>query len=300
LTDLLGVTLSTGTLTTIVESTGTALGPFLAAVREQLIAAPVAHFDETGLRVAGRSAWVHSASTASLALFTAHPTRGQDAMTDAGVLPAFTGTAVHDGWTPYRRYGTNRQLCNAHHLRDLAAILDLDPTQTWAADMTRLLCEINDMTRTARTNNADALHPRLLHSYHQRYHAIITAGRTANPAPEHRPTRPPRHPTAQPAPQRQRRTPAVNLIARLHGFANDVLRFAHDLNVPFDNNLAERDIRMVKLRQKISGGLRTWTGAHTFTNIRSYLATTHKHGINALEALTQLHNGHPWMPPTTT
>ena len=95
------------------------------------------------------------------------------------------------------------------------------------------------------------------------------------------------------------RPPAVNLLARLRGFATDVLRFAHDLRVPFDNNLAERDIRMVKLRQKISGGLRTWTGAETFCAIRSYLATTRKHGITALQALTQLHHGQPWIPQTS-
>lgn len=294
LTDLLGVTISAGTLTSIVERTGTALAPFLHAVREQLIAAPVAHFDETGLRVAGRSAWVHSASTTTLALFTVHPTRGQDTMTDAGVLPHFTGTAVHDGWPSYRRYGSQRQLCNAHHLRDLAAVLDLDPTQTWATDMTRLLTEIHDITHTARTAGADTLAPRLLNTYHQRYQAIITAGKTSNPDPtRQRPTR------TNPHPPPQHRTPAVNLLARLSGFHHDVLRFAYDLTVPFDNNLAERDIRMVKLRQKISGGLRTWTGAHTFTTIRSYLATTRKHDINALEALTQLHNGHPWTPTTT-
>lgn len=283
LTDLLGVGMSIGTLVTAVTRTSDALTPFLGTVRDRIAAAPVAHFDETGLRVAGTSAWVHSASTDTLALFTVHPARGHDAMTTAGVLPAFTGIAVHDGYTPYRRYGTAHQLCNAHHLRELAGICDTDPAQTWAQDMIRLLCEINDMARSARTDGADAIGQRLLTTYRSRYDTIIAAGTAANPTP----------------PGNRARPPAVNLLARLRGFATDVLRFAHDLRVPFDNNLAERDIRMVKLRQKISGGLRTWTGAETFCAIRSYLSTTRKHGINALEALTELHNGRTWLPGTT-
>jgi transposase len=283
LRDLLGVTMSPGTLTTIVTRTADRLTGFLTTIRDLIAAAPVAHFDETGLRVAAATAWVHTAATEHLALFTAHPERGHTAFHAAGVLPAFTGTAVHDGFTPYRQYGTAHQLCNAHHLRELAALLDADPTQTWAQDLIRLLNEINDLTRTARTNGAHAIAPRLLHTYRSRYNDVITAGQTRNPAPG----------------GYAARTPPVRLLHRLHTHADDVLRFAHHLGVPFDNNQAERDIRMVKLRQKISGGLRTWTGAHTFTAIRSYLATTRKHGLNALDALTQLHHGKPWLPTTS-
>ncbi len=127
LADLLGVGMSVGTLTSVMTRTGDGLAPFLESVREQIAAAPVAHFDETGLRVAGAGAWVHSASTESLSLFRVHICRGHDAIAAAGVLPVFTGIAVHDGFTPYRRYGFAHALCNAHHLRELAAILDMDP-----------------------------------------------------------------------------------------------------------------------------------------------------------------------------
>ncbi|MFG2039087.1 transposase [Dactylosporangium sp. NPDC048998] len=190
---------------------------------------------------------------------------------------------MHDGFTPYRRYGTGHALCNAHHVRELAGILDADPDQTWAADLIRPLCEINDMARSAHVDGAEAIDERLLTVYRHRYDTIIATGRAANPTP----------------PGHRARPPAVNLLARLGGFATDVLRFAHDLRVPFDNNLAERDIRMVKLRQKISGGFRTWTGAATFCAIRSYLSTARKQGINALEALTRLHNGRAWLPETS-
>jgi transposase len=283
LADLLGVTLSTGTLTSIVAATGDGLTEFLTIVRDRIAAAPVAHFDETGLRVAGKLAWVNAACTDTLALFTVHENRGHDGMKAAGVLPVFAGIAVHDGFSPYRAYGLAHQLCNAHHLRELAAVLDADPTQIWAQDMSRLLAEINDTTRYARTNGAHAIDNRLLIAYQKRYDTIITIGQITNPTPQ----------------GNAARSPVVRLIARLREHAGDVLRFAHDLRVPFDNNQAERDIRMVKLRQKISGGLRTWTGAHTFCAIRSYLSTTRKHGITALQALTQLHNGHTWLPTTS-
>lgn len=283
LSDLLGVGMSVGTLTSVLARTSQRLGPFLDEVRRLLATAPVGHFDETGLRVAGSGAWVHSASTDTLSLFTVHPSRGHDAITAAGVLPVFAGIAVHDGYTPYRRYGTAHALCNAHHLRELAGILDADPGQTWAQDMIRLLCEINETTRYARTVGAYALDPDLLARYRGRYQGILAAGNTANPT----------------QPGNGAQTPAVNLLARLRGFTTDVLRFAYDLRVPFDNSQAERDIRMVKLRQKISGCLRTWTGATVFCAIRSYLSTTRKHGINALDALTKLHNGQPWLPGTS-
>jgi transposase len=284
LADLLGVGMSVGTLVTVTARTSTGLTGFLERIREQIAAAPLAHFDETGLRVAAGGAWVHSASTPLLSLFTVHESRGHDGIAAAGVLPVFAGVAVHDGWTPYRRYGLAHQLCNAHHLRELAAVLDTDPTQTWANDLARLLTEINDTTRYARTVGATKIEERLLGVYRHRYQTIIDIGRAANPPPHG---------------ARAKRSLATNLLARLHGFANDVLRFAYDLRVPFDNNLAERDIRMVKLRQKTSGGLRTWHGAETFCAIRSYLSTARKHGLNALEALTQLHTGQTWQPGTS-
>jgi len=284
LADLLGVGMSTGCLASVVAVTGDGLSGFCEQVRAALAAAPVAHFDETGLRVAGGQAWVHSASTADLSLFTVHTSRGHDGIKAAGVLPAFAGIAVHDGFTPYRRYGAAHQLCNAHHLRELAAVVETDPDgQDWAQQMIMLLGEMNDLTRHARTVGADAIGSGVLTMWRRRYDELLDAGRAVNPDPG----------------GQQARSPATNLLARLSGFAADVLRFTTDLHVPFDNNLAERDIRMVKLRQKISGGLRSSTGAQMFCAIRSYLSTARKNGIGALDALTRLHNGQCWLPGTT-
>jgi transposase len=284
LSDLLGVGMSAGALAAVVAATGQALAPFCEQVRGQLAAAAVVGFDETGLRVGGGGAWVHSASTDTLSLFTVHASRGHAGIAAAAVLPVFAGTAVHDGFTPYRRYAAAHQLCNSHHLRELAAVVEADPDrQDWAQQMIGLLCEMNDLTRHARTVGADAIGPKVLATWDRRYRQLIETGQAANPDPG----------------GRKARSPAANLIARLSGFAADVLRFTRDLHVPFDNNLSERDIRMVKLRQKISGGLRTWEGAQMFCAIRSYLSTARKNGISALDALTRLHAGQCWLPGTS-
>src|SRR5512135_1677996 len=255
------------------------LGEFTAAVREQLAGRAVVNFDETGLRVDGKLSWVHSASADTLTLYTCHDRRGVEAMTAAGVLPAFRGVAVHDGWKPYRRYDVTHALCNAHHLRELAAVAE-QGGQDWAAEMARLLVEIHRVVERARQAGADGLAAGLLDSYRARYQRIVQAGWAANPG-GHR---------------GRRGSPAANLLDRLDGYRNDVLRFAADFRVPFENNLAERDIRMVKLRQKISGCLRTTAGATAFCALRSYLSTAAKQGHAALAVLRQLHQGQPWLP----
>lgn len=303
LADLLGAPVSVGTVAAMLQQAAAGLGPFTEAVRGQLAASPVVHFDETGLRVDGALAWVHSASTGTLTQVTVHPRRGIVAMQAAGVLPDLDGVAVHDGWKPYRHYdrdpvtgrGVRHGLCNAHHLRELTAVTEAatqDGTpaaagsadsQDWASAMSRLLVEIHHTVRSGSDHGASALSAALLATYQTRYDAIITAGHSQNPATAGR-----------------RNSKAANLLARLDTQRVDVLRFATDWSVPFDNNLAERDIRMVKIRQKISGCLRTTTGAEAFCALRSYLSTARKQGHNALDVLRQLTEGQPWIPDPRT
>jgi len=298
LADLLGAPVSVGTVAAMVAQAAAGLGSFTEAVRGQLADAPVVHFDETGLRVAGALAWVHSASTDTLTQVTVHPRRGIVAMRAAGVLPALNGVAVHDGWKPYRRYdrdpvtgrGVVHGLCNAHHLRELTAVTEAATAhhrpgegQEWAGEMARLLVEIHHTIRAGRDNGAAALSPSLLATYQARYDTILTAGHEQNPAAAGR-----------------RQSKAANLLARLDTQRADVLRFATDWTVPFDNNLAERDIRMVKIRQKISGGLRTTSGAEAFCALRSYLSTARKQSHNTLDVLRQLTDGQPWIPQPRT
>jgi transposase len=281
-----GADCSAGWLAGVVAEAVRGLGGFVERVREQLCRAEVAHFDETGARVAGRLHWVHSASTPLLSLFTVHPKRGVVAMDAAGVLPGFGGCAVHDGWSPYWRYrGATHALCAAHLLRELEAVAD-EPGQGWAAELAEWFTIACGQAASARDAGADRLAPWVLAGLRDRYDRILATGRAANPPP-------PRPPGRR---RRPRRSPAVRLLDRLEVHRGEVLRFLEDLRIPPTNNLAERDIRMVKLQQKISGCWRTLDGAQAFLTVRSYVATARKHGINPLAALRRLFEGDPWLP----
>jgi hypothetical protein len=205
-------------------------------------------------------------------------------MEDAGVLPGFTGVAVHDGWAAYRRYGGTHGLCNAHHLRELTAAAE-QAGQGWATNMIELLVEAKRAADVARAGGDECIDPRMLGRYRRRYSTIIDAGHRANP---------PVMPVT--AGRRPARSKAANLLARLDSQRDDVLRFATDLTVPFDNNLSERDIRMVKLQQKVSGCWRSSGGAERFCVIRSYISTVRKQGGNVLAALRGVFEGHPGLP----
>jgi transposase len=279
---LFGTPVSTGTVVALTARAAADLvdGGVLEAIRAGLRAAPVANFDETGLRVQGRLRWVHSASTGKYSLFFVHPKRGTEAMTAAGVLPGFTGVAVHDAWAPYNSFtAATHALCNAHVCRELLAVHQDVPLDQWcwARQAHQALVGLKDLADTARaagatTVDVEAAAPliRLLRSA-----AILGAQTTATGklADKHR-----------------------ALARRLRDRQEDYLRFLDDLRIPWDNNAAERDIRMVKLRQKVSGGLRSLTGAEGFCAIRSYLATAAKNGLRYIDALTMLAERRPWLP----
>jgi transposase/uncharacterized coiled-coil protein SlyX len=284
LADVLGATVATGTLAVVVAEGASGLAGFVQVVAARLAAAPVAHFDETGARVAGRLHWVHSASTGRLTLLSMHPKRGKVAMDAAGVLPRFAGVAVHDGWSPYWRYEqVIHALCGAHLLRELEAVTD-EPGQGWAAGMAELLIDVKLTCDRARAAGCGRVDDDARARLRGRYQRLLADGQAANPPPRAaRRSRP-------------RRSPAANLLARLDRHRDEVLRSLDDCRVPFDNNQAERDLRMVKLQQKISGCWRTLDGAAAFLTLRSYLSTARKHGMNPLAVLRQLFQGHPWLP----
>lgn len=290
LADWLGAPLSTGTLRAIVEHGAGDLEEFGGIVRERLIDSAVTHFDETGARAEGALHWVHSASTDRLTLYRLHERRGEDGIDHLGVLGRFEGVAVHDGWATYRNYEeATHALCNVHHLRELLGAIERDPeTQTWAKEMDSLLREIKETVERARAAGQDALPSRVLAALEERYERAIARGREQNPPPTKRTGK--RGPTG--------RSKTANLHRRLDEHRDEVLRFAHDFRVPFDNNQAERDLRMVKLQQKISGSWRTIAGAEGFLALRSYLSTAVKHGHDVLDVLTRLAERDPWLPET--
>jgi len=242
-------------------------------------------FDETGGRVAGRLHWIHVACTDTWTLFHLDAKRGKTAMDAAEILPSFTGVAVHDGLAAYRRYEqASHGLCNAHHLRELAGMAELTG-QGWTTELAQLLVELHVAVELAKAAGRTKLPARRLASFGKRYDAFVAQGKQLNPPPARTGKR------GRPA-----LGPAGSLLARLETHRADVLRFATDFAVPFDNNQAERDVRMVKLQQKISGGWRSDTGAHAFLDVRSYLSTARKNGQSAMTVLRDLFNGQPWIP----
>jgi transposase len=291
LAELFGTPVSEGTVATMTTRAAKGLGGFLEWVRANLAAAEVVNFDETGLRVEGRLRWVHSASTGKYSLIFVHDRRGTKGMDAAGVLPEFAGVAVHDAWAPYDTYSRlTHALCNAHVLRELQAVTDTTPAGEWcwAEQTADALRELNQLVKDALaassnldSGNLDDIDAAALAAAIHRYHSAAQLGVEAT------------------------RTRATKLMAKHHALArrlidrqDDYLRFTVDPRVPFDNNAAEREVRMVKLRQKVSGCLRTLTGAQQFCAIRSYLATAAKHGIHFFAALTALAEGRPCLPIT--
>ncbi|MGH8710901.1 MAG: IS66 family transposase [Burkholderiales bacterium] len=278
--DLLGLPISDATLLAIHEEARVRLEPTVAAMGECLKTAPVVHADETGMRVCGKLHWLHVLATSALTWISSHTNRGKKAFDAFGILAAFVGTLVHDGWKPYRDLGCTHALCNAHHLRELTYIFE-EMKQNWAKRLIDLL--LGACYEVAAME--DVLAAERIDYYRLAYAEILAQGEAANPR-------------APPSGRRGRtkQNKALNLLDRLRTYADDVWRFTTDPNVPFSNNIAEQAVRMPKVKQKISGGFRTPAGLGTFCTLRSYLATLHKQNANLFHALTLTFQGHPPEP----
>lgn len=284
LAELFGTPLSGGTVASLTERAAGCLDEFLGQVREKLTESDVVGFDETGLRVAGKLHWVHCARTDKYTLVTCHSKRGTKGIDDLGVLPGFAGVAIHDAWAPYDTYlDCEHQLCCAHALRELQAVCDSAPADEWcwATQAADALVAMQTLVSDAIDARRDSVDEAALTEQIRRYRsaALIGIGQTAVRSDKL---------------MNKRNALAQRLINR----QDDYLRFTRDWRVVPDNNGSERDIRMIKLRQKVSGGLRTLTGARQFCAIRSYLSTAAKHGMHSFDALVMLADGHPWMPAT--
>lgn len=280
LSEVLGCSLSEGTLYETRQACFELLGAVEASIFEALQQAEVAHFDETGLRVNGKLMWLHVASTQALTYYFIHPKRGSEAIDAMDILPHFEGTSVHDGWRSYALYGCVHALCNAHHLRELRFLVERYQ-QAWAEQMMTLLVTMKAAVEQAQAQGQTQFSAEAITQFETQYQDLIATGMTLNPA----------NPPLAHSRGRPKQTPARNLLERLDTHQAEVLRFIHDFQVPFDNNQAERDIRMMKLKQKISGGFRSAGGAQIFGRIRGYLSTLKKQRHPLLDALEQLFLG---------
>jgi transposase len=291
LEDLFGAAPSEGTLQAAETTCFAGLATTEAAVTAALQQAGQAHFDETSTRVNGQREWLHVASTARLTHYGVQPKRGTAATDAIGILPAFTGTAVHDAWAPYFTYdGCTHALCNAHLLRELIYLHE-QHHQAWADELATLLVTGKDLVATARAAGQDHLDQITRATLDAHYDHLLDQGRTANPVPPLEASVP-----APPRRGRPKQTKAQNLLDRLVTHRHQVLAFLDDCAVPFDNNQAERDLRMMKVQQKISGGFRSPAGAAAFARIRGYVSTLRKQGLPVLQALEGVFAGSPLVP----
>lgn len=288
LRDVLGCELSEGTLYNVREECYEQLAVVERHLKIGIEAAAVGHFDETGMRVKGQLMWLHVACTAGLTYYFPHANRGQKAMDEMDILPKFTGISVHDGLSSYAHYACDHGLCNAHHLRELLFVHERYH-QGWAEEMVTLLVEIKTQVDRAKADGKCELSAHELTHFEQCYQALIEQGIEVNPSPVVDPKAPKKR-------GRPKQSTPKNLVDRLQVNQSAVLAFMYNFAVPFDNNQAERDLRMMKLKQKISGGFRSFAGAQRFCRIRGYLSTLKKQGVNILDALKQVFRGNPFFP----
>jgi transposase len=274
MSDLFGARLlCPASLAAWVERKADQLAPVAAHIAGLVARARVRHLDETGFRIGGKGQWLHTASTDALTAYRVSDKRG--------ALPkGFRGgVIVHDHFKPYYTLPhVAHALCNVHHLRELKALIDFEKEQ-WAGQMRDFLLDANNAVRGAVAQGQRALSTLVLRGLIKRYNAIVRRGLAF-----HRKQKPlARQPGARGrAPHR----PGYNLLRRLHKFKGDVLRFVYDFAVPFTNNQAEQDLRMMKVKMKISGAFRTMAGARTFACLRSVISTARKQGYNILQTLT--------------
>jgi transposase len=285
---MIGPSMTVGTIKGLVDRCAQQLAPVEQEIKDHLCKSRVLHQEETGLYVMGKRLWMQVSATEPLTQYAVHPKGGSEALQAIGILPGFLGISVHDGWTSYWLSVCLHALCNVHHVRELL-FLHEHHQQEWAFEMQAVLLLMNQAVQQAKASGLQQLNPVEVADWKAHYQAILQHGWQAHP---------PDPPAVDGVAKRGRRKPSAarNLLARLSKHQDAVLRFLDDFSVPFDNSQAERDLRMVNVQQKISGGLRSLAGAEAFCRIRGSVSTLRKQGAHVLTALELALAGHPVSP----
>ena len=275
-----GIRISDGTVVNTIEKCAKNLEEPVKSIKEGVKGAQVGHFDESGMRSQGKLKWLHTASTKKLTYLELKQKRGKDAMDEIGILNDFKGTAVHDCLASYWNYNCVHSLCNAHLLRELTFIEETTG-QSWPKEMIDLLLEIKKSVDSNRLDKKTSVPKVEMTKYIKRYKLLVDEGLNINPE--------------QPKPAgrrgRAKQTKARLLLVRLQERQDEYLRFAKDFNVPFDNNQAERDFRMAKVKQKVSGCFRSDKGEKSFATIYSFMQTIKKNGVTVFGELVKVFKG---------
>ena len=284
LSSVFNIPLATGTIKNMVTRCAESLKDTYERIRLKMTMLGLVHCDETGSRVDGKTCWVHVASDQDYTYLTINQKRGQIGMDAADVLPHARGIIVHDCWGSYWRYqDVTHAICCAHLLRELNGVIENHPEQTWAARFKKLLLDMKKVRDKALLSDKDEVSYYHRHKFDMEYDAIIKTAYEENPLPE----------TPANKRGRKKKSKVLNLICRLDNYKESVCLFIKNLCVPFDNNQAERDLRMVKVKTKVSGCFRSEEGAQEYLTIMSYIGSARKHGINAFTAIREALNGNP-------
>lgn len=282
LSGVFGIPLSTGTIVNMVNRCADGLTGIVELIRQKLVASAIDHFDETGTRVDGKTYWVHCASNLWFTHLSIHAKRGQEGMDAGEILPWFPGIAVHDCWAPYWKYPLIllHALCCAHLLRELIAAGERHPDQEWAPSFMKLLIKMKEDKEKAIDRGEDKFNEEELQQFDLEYERIIKQAYAENPLP-------PEGDNTEKKRGRKKKGKTLALIERLDIHKASVCLFIHNFAVPFDNNLSERDIRMIKTKTKVSGCFRSLVGAENYMKIMSYVGSAKKHGKSAYDAIRQ-------------
>lgn len=280
--DIFGVGISPGTFANVDKKLFAQLESFEANLKAHLIVSPVLHFDETGMRCSKKLHWIHVASSEAATFYGIHAKRGKEAIGDFDILPQFQGYAIHDNWFPYFGYeDVTHGLCNAHHLRELTFVHEHEKEE-WAKEMKDLLLKAKKIVEDHTEQGY--LFKEQIKTLEMEYAAIILKGMQYHLDLA---------PLISKKKGRRKQRVGKNLLNRLSDHYQCVLRFIYDFSVPFTNNQGEQDIRMVKLKQKISGCFRNLEGGKIFCRVRSYISTARKQGWRVWDVLAEALRGTP-------